>query len=494
MANSRCHPYGTCLLGSGNLARLVEDPFSDNARIDEKALAGLAETAVRMLDNVVEASRYPIEAQHREAVSKRRIGLGITGLADALIMCRLTYGSEQAAAAADRWAAVISHAAYRSSVNLAKEKGAFPLFDREAYLASPTIQDLPQDIRDGIAEHGIRNALLTSIAPTGTISLFADNVSSGIEPVFSFSYVRHVTQPDGSRKAGEVNDYAYRVFKSLNGEEAPLPGYFVDAQTLMPEDHLVMQAAVQKHVDSAISKTINIPEDFPFESFKNVYLNAYERGCKGCTTYRPSEVRGAVLEVNNESRAAVVSEHDTSEPIERPDTVSGQTYKLRWPESDHAIYITVNDIDVVERGGQRQRRPFEIFINSKNMEHYAWTVALTRMISAVFRRGGEVTFVVEELKAVFDPRGGQWMDGRYVPSLLAAIGSVIERHMIDIGFLEAGEIARLSEKEANAGNVVRLDTPARDKRFRACPKCGIYALLRQEGCDSCTSCGYSKCS
>ena len=487
-------PYGTCLLGSGNLARLVEDPFSDNARIDEKALAGLAETAVRMLDNVVEASRYPIEAQHREAVSKRRIGLGITGLADALIMCRLTYGSEQAAAAADRWAAVISHAAYRSSVNLAKEKGAFPLFDREAYLASPTIQDLPQDIRDGIAEHGIRNALLTSIAPTGTISLFADNVSSGIEPVFSFSYVRHVTQPDGSRKAGEVNDYAYRVFKSLNGEEAPLPGYFVDAQTLMPEDHLVMQAAVQKHVDSAISKTINIPEDFPFESFKNVYLNAYERGCKGCTTYRPSEVRGAVLEVNNESRAAVVSEHDTSEPIERPDTVSGQTYKLRWPESDHAIYITVNDIDVVERGGQRQRRPFEIFINSKNMEHYAWTVALTRMISAVFRRGGEVTFVVEELKAVFDPRGGQWMDGRYVPSLLAAIGSVIERHMIDIGFLEAGEIARLSEKEANAGNVVRLDTPARDKRFRACPKCGIYALLRQEGCDSCTSCGYSKCS
>ncbi|MEQ9443960.1 MAG: adenosylcobalamin-dependent ribonucleoside-diphosphate reductase [Rhodospirillaceae bacterium] len=491
-------PYGTCLLGSINLARFVSAPFTENARVDEDALSRVAATATRMMDNVVEASRYPVAEQRNEAVNKRRIGLGITGLADALILCGLTYGTPEAVAAAERWAEIISHAAYRASIDLAKEKGAFPLFEKAGYLASPTIQALPQDIREAIAEHGIRNALLTSIAPTGTISLFADNVSSGIEPVFSFTYTRHVVQPDGSRKSQEVSDYAYRMFRDQFGEEAALPDYFVDAQTLQPAAHLAMQAAVQKHVDSAISKTINVPVDFPFEQFANVYMTAYETGCKGCTTYRPSDVRGAVLEVKKaqatEPVAAPVLEHDTSQPLDRPDAIPGQTYKLKWPESDHAIYITVNDILVQRPDGQPLRRPFEVFINSKNMEHYAWTVALTRMISAVFRRGGDVGFVVEELKAVFDPRGGQWMNGRYVPSLLAAIGGVIEQHMIEIGFLvtESGASLNLAEKEP--GNVVRLDRPARDPRFRACPKCGMYALMRQEGCDSCTSCGFSKCS
>lgn len=485
-------PYGTCLLGSINLSRLVTRPFTDEAKIDEDGLARLTATAVRMLDNVVEASRYPVDAQRDEALNKRRIGLGITGLADALIMCGLTYGAEDGVAAAEHWASIISHAAYRASVELAKEKGPFPLFDKEGYLASPTIQALPEDIRTGIAAHGIRNALVTSIAPTGTISLFADNVSSGIEPVFSFSYTRHVLQPDGSKKSQQVSDYAYRVFRELNGDDSPLPDYFVDAQTLSPDAHLAMQAAVQKHVDSAISKTINIPADFPFERFKDVYLSAYDMGCKGCTTYRPSDVRGSVLEVTTAEPVAHI-EHDTTQPLDRPDAVPGQTYKLRWPESDHAIYITVNDIEVQGPDGRLQRRPFEVFINSKNMEHYAWTVALTRMISAVFRRGGDVGFVVEELKAVFDPRGGQWMKGRYVPSLLAAIGSTIEEHMIAIGFLKPGESGAVAEEEAS-GNVVQLDASTRDKRFRACPKCGTYALMRQEGCDSCTSCGFSKCS
>lgn len=486
-------PYGTCLLGSLNLARLVKNPFTKNAALDEIELADLTATAVRMLDNVVEASRYPVDAQRDEAINKRRIGLGITGLADALILCGLTYGAEDGVAAAERWASTISHAAYRASVDLAREKGPFPLFDKAGYLASPTIQDLPEDIQAGIAEHGIRNALVTSIAPTGTISLFADNVSSGIEPVFSFSYTRHVLQPDGTKKSQEVSDYAYRLFRELNGDDAELPNYFVDAQTLSPDAHLAMQAAVQKHVDSAISKTINIPSDFPFERFKDVYLSAYEMGCKGCTTYRPSDVRGSVLELTPESEPATNVQHDTTQPLDRPDAVPGQTYKLRWPESDHAIYITVNDIEVHGPDGTTQRHPFEVFINSKNMEHYAWTVALTRMISAVFRRGGDVGFVVEELKAVFDPRGGQWMNGRYVPSLLAAIGSTIEEHMISIGFLSP-DVNILDSSSDEPGNVVQLDATTRDKRFRACPKCGTYALLRQEGCDSCTSCGFSKCS
>ena len=492
-------PYGTCLLGSINMPRLVKAPFTPDAKLDEAALTDLVSTAVRMMDNVIEASRYPVDEQRREAEQKRRIGLGITGLADALIMCGLRYGSPEAVAMTRAWMATFRDAAYNASVDLAAEKGPFPLFNRDAYLAGETIRGLPQSIRDRIAKHGIRNALVTSIAPTGTISLFADNVSSGLEPVFSFSYTRHVTQRDGSKRAEEVSDYAYRLFRDLKGPDAPLPEYFVDAQSLAPADHLVTQAAVQDYIDSSISKTINVPEDFPFSAFADVYMKAYDMGCKGCTTYRPSPVRGAVLEVKKDKKepAPTIAVEDTTTPLARPETLPGLTYKLRWPESDHAIYITVNDIMVEDSKGRGQRRPFEVFINSKNMEHYAWTVALTRMISAVFRRGGDVGFVVEELKAVFDPRGGQWMNGRYVPSLLAAIGDVIEQHMVEIGFLPDTSPRSKGDKVVNLKDAQKdgpKDAPARDKRFRACPKCGTYALLRQEGCDSCTSCGYSKCS
>lgn len=497
-------PYGTCLLGSINLARLVERPFEPDAGIDETKLADLVAAAVRMLDNVIEISGYPLPQHEHEAHAKRRIGLGITGLADALILCAARYGGQQAVQLTERWLHVIMRAAYLSSAALAAEKDPFPLFDRERYLAGPTVQALPADVRDAIAKNGIRNALLTSVAPTGTISLFADNVSSGLEPVFSFRYVRHVLQPDGSRREEEVTDYAYRLFRRLHGDGAPLPDYFVDAQSLSPHDHLIMQAAVQKYVDSSISKTINCPESISFDDFKDVYVQAYALGCKGCTTYRPNDVTGAVLEVRPSREAPAQPElpldapppaprpKDLGDsgaivqmfrPLDRPEALPGQTYKVRWPESDHAIYITLNDI--VQDG---RRRPFEVFINSKNMEHYAWTVALTRMISAVFRRGGDVSFVVEELKAVFDPRGGQWMGGRYVPSLLAAIGEVIERHMIAIGFMPA------RGGPATAAEAVRkVVGESAGSRFRQCPKCGQLALIRQEGCDTCTSCDYSKC-
>lgn len=483
-------PYGTCLLGSINLARLIQSPFTDGAHLDETRLKDTIALAVRMMDNVVEASNYPIPQQRAEAEQKRRIGLGVTGLADALIMCGLRYGSAEAVAATRRWMALFRDTSYSASVDLAEEKGPFPLFDRTAYLNGATVQTLPAMLRDRIGRHGIRNALVTSIAPTGTISLFADNVSSGIEPVFSFEHTRHVLMPDGTRKEEAVSDYAYRMFRAQHGETAPLPPAFVDAQTLAPEDHLAMQAAVQDFIDSSISKTINVPEEFPFARFADVYMRAYDIGCKGCTTYRPSGVRGAVLEVKRETPAVTAA---TEEPEARPETLPGRTYKLRWPESDHAIYITVNDILSPDGDGRILRRPFEVFINSKNMEHYAWTVALTRMISAVFRRGGDVGFVVEELKAVFDPRGGQWMNGRYVPSLLAAIGDVIERHMVETGFLAAERAAR---QKADAPKIVSLRNAkdgVRDRRLRACPKCGNYALLRQEDCDTCTSCGYSKC-
>ncbi len=500
-------PYGACLLGSINLAKLVRHPFTDDAALDMAELERLVGSAVRMMDNAIDVSRFPLEAQAQEARAKRRIGLGVTGLADALILCKLRYGSNQSLDLIRTWLAAVSHAAYRASVELAKEKGPFPLFDMNPYLSPPHIQALPHDIYNGIAAHGIRNALLTSIAPTGTISLLADNVSSGIEPVFAFNYTRKVLQPDGSKREEQVSDYAVRLFQQKFGSDTALPDYFVTAQTLSPSDHLAVQAAAQPFVDSAISKTINVPASISFDDFAHVYLEAYESGCKGCTTYRPNDVTGSVLSVEEPAipaEAAINAQEPElplpppaprpssggvvymTQPLDRPDALLGRTYKIKWLDSDHAFYITINDI---EKDGRR--RPFEVFINSKNMEAYAWALALTRMISAVFRRGGDVSFVVDELKAIFDPRGGQWMNGRYVPSLLAAIGEVIERHMIEIGFL--GQRAS-SLSGGLSGMLDAHNIPAEGARARFCPRCGDASFVKLEGCDSCLSCGYSKCS
>ena len=485
-------PYGACLLGSINLARLVKDPFEDGAALNEAALTDLVGTAVRMMDNVVDASRFPLAAQQAEAQAKRRIGLGVTGLADALLMVGLRYGSQEAATQTDDWMHQIARAAYLASVELAKEKGAFPLFDADEYLASGAMQHMDEDVRDAIRQNGIRNALLTSIAPTGTISLYAGNVSSGIEPVFAYAYTRKVLQKDGSRTEEEVVDYAVQLWRDLKGD-TPLPDYFVNAQTLAPLDHVRMQGAAQKWIDSSISKTINCPEDISFDDFKEVYMAAWDQGCKGCTTYRPNDVTGSVLSVSQEASPSEVPDQVRdegdgaevvymSEPLDRPQELEGATYKLKWPDSEHAIYITVNDLVIAGH-----RRPFEVFINSKNMEHFAWTVALTRMISAVFRRGGDVSFVVEELKAVFDPRGGAWMQGKYVPSILAAIGGVIEKHMISIGFLAGEGMGLKADPQAE---VVAINGAPRGK---ACSSCGSYDLRMIEGCMTCGSCGYSKC-
>ena len=478
-------PYGACLLGSVNLARLVSNPFEKGAGLDAVALDELVRTAIRMMDNVIDVSRFPLDAQAQEAQSKRRIGLGVTGLADALLMLGLRYGSPEAAAQTETWMKAISRSSYLASVDLAREKGAFELFEADGYLASGNMMQMDEDVRDAVRTHGIRNALLTSIAPTGTISLYAGNVSSGIEPVFAYAYTRKVLQKDGSRTEEEVVDYAVQMWRDKFGDKQ-LPDHFVNAQTLAPLDHVRMQAAAQKWIDSSISKTINCPEDISFDDFKQVYMQAWDTGCKGCTTYRPNDVTGSVLSVSETSET--MPDIDTgadvvyiSEPLDRPQGLEGATYKLKWPDSEHAIYITVNDIIV---GGHR--RPFEVFINSKNMEHFAWTVALTRMISAVFRRGGDVSFVVEELKAVFDPRGGAWMQGKYVPSILAAIGGVIEQHLIAIGFIAAEGSGLKSDPQAD---VVSLGQP----RGKSCSSCGSFELRMIEGCMTCANCGYSKC-
>lgn len=564
-------PYGACLLGSINLASLITKPFTGEAALDIARLETRVATAVRFLDNCIDISRYPLKAQAAEARAKRRIGLGLTGLADALLFCGLHYGSASAREKAAQWMAAIQNAAYRASAMLAAEKGAFPLYDGKAFMASPNVARLDSDVRDAIAASGIRNGCLTSIAPTGTISLLAGNVSSGIEPVFATTYRRRVLQ-DGGSKEETVEDFAFKRWREVCGEDAALPDTFVTANELAPSDHVRMQAALQPFVDSAISKTINCPEAISFAEFRSIYLEAYGQGLKGCTTYRPNAITGAVL-LKNEAAPAL--EHEAtgvasggaevraggeapesalvpallapgprlvaaamtrdpssavqarsaagdvvylSKPLERDEALEGVTYKIKWPASPHALYVTINDI---VRDGRR--RPFEIFINTKNLEHYAWTVALTRMISAVFRRAGDVSFVAEELKAVFDPEGGRWMGGRYVPSLLAAIGDVIEEHMIRIGFLVPEGLApQASTPDAKAVSVsasgsaagippgtsadgtpvgVASGTPGNSRSApasgaayaRICPHCGSRSLQRIEGCWTCAACQYSHC-
>lgn len=507
-------PYGACLLGSINLARLVERPFSEHAAINLGELEEHVRSAIRFLDNIIDVSRYPLAAQEHEAKAKRRIGLGITGLADALIFLGLRYDSDTARSQAGAWMSAIQNAAYMASAELAAERGSFPLYDAERFLAGDNVQALEETTRAALATHGIRNGCLTSIAPTGTISLLAGNVSSGIEPVFAIDYERRVLEPDGSHRVETVSDYAASVFRSLH-PESPLPATFETAAELSVGAHVKMQGTVQPYVDSSISKTINCPADISFEDFQNVYLDAFYLGLKGCTTFRPNDVTGAVISGFSEAQAPFESAPAASvvpqpsappdvsssqvvfmtEPLKRAEALDGKTYKLKWPGSAHAMYITINDID---RDGRRV--PFEIFINTKNLEHQAWTVALTRMISAVFRRGGDVSFVVEELKAIFDPQGGQWVQGKYVPSLIAAIGDIIERHMIGIGFLERQEVAAPPFQgvgKALGGHASALRKSkmqiAPVGQGRQCPRCGMGRLLRIEGCWSCPDCGYSQC-
>jgi ribonucleoside-diphosphate reductase alpha chain len=468
-------PYGACLLGSINLARLVRSPFEPNAGIDQDELVQLTGTAVRMLDNVIDISLFPLPQQAAEAASKRRIGLGVTGLADALIFCGAAYGGSAALGLTRLWLGAIKRAAYRASAELAREKGPFPLYD-SAILQRPNLQTLDEDTRRLIEAHGLRNGCLTSLAPTGTTSLLAGNVSSGIEPVFAFAYTRKVREPDATTRHEAVQDYAFATWKRLHGDTPPPADVFVTTQGLTPDDHLAMQAAAQSMIDSSISKTVNCAEDIAFDSFASLYARAHALGCKGVTTYRPNAVTGSILNLDEPpAEAPSAPAGDTPVLPCRPQALAGATYKIRWPHSAHAVYVTINDV-----ASDGASRPFEIFINSKNMEHYAWTLGLTRMISAVFRRGGDVSFVAEELKAVFDPCGGGWVDGRYVPSLLAAIGGVIESHLDQTAPSPTAEATPVAE-------------PRQPSLGAICPRCGAFDLVRKEGCDTCFSCGYSKC-
>ncbi|HYE35150.1 adenosylcobalamin-dependent ribonucleoside-diphosphate reductase [Methylocaldum sp.] len=296
--------YGACNLGSINLTRFVSEPFEDNAALDFAAIERTAAVAVRMLDNVIDASRFPLPKQRDEALGKRRIGLGITGLADALVMLGLRYDDERACQLADKIMRSVCLAAYRTSIELAREKGSFPCLDRDKYLQSNFVRTLPRTIRKGIAEHGIRNSHLLAVAPTGSISLLANNVSNGLEPGFDERYQRRVLTPEGPRNY-DIENYAVRLWR-LSRSERTLPPAFVTTSELSPLAHLRMQAAIQHSVDNAISKTVYLPQDFPFPDMESLYRQAYDMGLKGCTTYRPNPITGVVISPTEPLTASTV--------------------------------------------------------------------------------------------------------------------------------------------------------------------------------------------
>jgi ribonucleoside-diphosphate reductase alpha chain len=434
-----------------------------------------------MLDNVIENSEFPLEEQRKEAIDKRRLGLGVTGLANMLAMLEISYGSKESIEFVDDFMEFFTIEAYHASIDLSKEKGEFPKLDREDYVQGRFIKSLPSSVSERIMKHGIRNSHLTTIAPTGTTSMFAGNVSSGLEPVFALAYDRKIRNgQEGDESVFEMVDYGLLKYREQEDDlSGKLPDYFVVTADITPQQHIDVQATIQRWVDSSTSKTINVPTDFPFDDFKDIYTTAYDKGLKGCTTFRPSEHIQGIITVKEEKEEVV--EIKKEKTTKRPPVLVGHTYKLKSPQHG-SLYVTINDkID-----GEGTVRPYEIFINTKKLQHVAWTSAMTRLISAVFRNDKDCSYIAEELKTIFDPVGGYYADGRYMNSLIAHIGYTIERHLKDICYFEGGE--SIVEPQVDL-EIDEID----NSQFEICPECQEKALLNSGGCMTCTQCGFSKC-
>jgi ribonucleoside-diphosphate reductase alpha chain len=475
-------PNGDCDLGHVNLANMVLDPFTDRARVDWERLRAAVTTGVRFLDNVLDTSPFPTAEQKAEALNKRRIGLGYTGLGNLLQQMMVRYG-RGAVPLVEQVGEAIAIQAYRTSVELAQERGAFPAYDADQFAKAPFLEKLPAELRAAIAEHGIRNGVLLTLAPTGTTSIFYGNVSSGVEPTFSWHYNRTVvieqTAVEQKTEQFEVQDYGWYLYTRLPGYDAsaPLPDYMVGALELSVDDHIAVAAAAQRWVDAAISKTINCPAEMSYEAFRAVYLTAYHEGMKGCTTYRPSGVRGSVLSVKEDAKPAVAAEPaavvNTDDILTRPQVLPGKTVKIKWPIDGENYYLTINDYTHADG----RRVPFEIFISTSSVENFETMAALTRTLSAACRRG-DATFLFEELERVHSPKGGALVrlehekKGTYAPSLIALIGRILRQHSVPQQEL-------FGTDETTNGET--------------CPSCKRNAAARIEGCLTCLQCGYSKC-
>ena len=476
--------YGCCCLGSIDLTRLVEAPFTEKTRFDFAGLAELARVAVRMLDNVLDLSFWPLQAQRAEAMAKRRIGLGFTGLGDTLILLGLKYDTDPARDLAARIAEALRDAAYAGSVELARDKGAFPLFQAEPYLASGFARRLPEPLRETIRRHGLRNSHLLAIAPTGTISLaFADNASNGIEPPFAWTYTRRKRTPDGGVQDYAVEDHAYRRYRIEGGDLDHLPPHWITALEIAALDHMRMLAAVQPYVDTSISKTVNVPVDYPFEAFQDLYLEAWRHGLKGLATYRPNLITGSVLEATEAQAvqtATAEPDFDETDPNRRirlervpeptlaslrwrrrPRPVGGNPswcYMVDHPRGSFAVFVghlddfAWNEMGRVERASSGQTRkslpqhgekaPFEVWINGA--EQPRGLGALAKSLSMDMRsndRGWLKTKLESLMKASGDdgfdlplPPDGELFR---VPSLVAGFARLVYLRCRELGAFEA---------------------------------------------------------
>lgn len=497
-------PHGACDLGHVNLARLVKDPFTAAAQFDYETFTTLIHLGVDFLDRVIDITNYPLPEQETEQKAKRRIGLGITGLADVFAQMGMRYGSWTAIQLTRRIMEHLSHESYRASINLAKEKGSFPMYDDAKYFATSgyAVTQLPKDIRAGIGAYGIRNGVINTVAPTGTTSIYYGNVSGGLEPNFAHKIKRNVLQEDDSLKAHYSWSYSGELFRAairmgIIPKDAAIdvddpktwPPYMdtMDSLTLM--DHMTIMSEVQRYVDASVSKTINLPKDMPYEQFVQVYDLAYKMGCKGCTTYRPSDVRGSILEnadaLDTKVAAPELSVHiplQPDAPIERPEVLSGTTYKIKWPNRGAAFYVIINDYE---------GKPFELFITSKDSSNAEWTTALSLMITALFRKGGDISFIAAELKQIQSIRDGAWVGGKYVVSLPAYLGELLERHITKT---QPSSVEGTAAPQTPTKMLVKsqLQTTPLIKP-EICPKCNTASLSFVEGCKKCGSCGYSEC-
>ena len=510
--------YGCCDLGPVILTRFVRNPFGAGGApgFDFEAFEQAVAVQVRALDNVLDVTWWPLPQQREEAQAKRRIGVGFTGLGNTLSMLCLRYDREDGREMAARIAERMRNAAYRASVELAKEKGAFPQFDAAAYLGGGSFASrLPDDIKDAIKKYGLRNSHLLSIAPTGTVSLaFADNASNGIEPAFSWSYTRKKRESDGSTSEYTVEDHAYRLYRALHGttRDTPLPAYFVNALEMTAADHVAMMQAVQPYIDTSISKTVNIPADYPYEDFKDLYHHAWRAGLKGLATYRPNNILGAVLETSapkTESKAEAATE--PADPMRtviesRPKgALNAVAEKIEYwtQEGKKRLYLIVSFMPVSAPDGFTVERAIEFFMPAgQSGESQQWVTATMRSLSLA-ARGGFLDRALDDLSKVAWDRGPvrlgtyQKADGGHVPrwhdSEVAAIAYAIQNLIAERQQAAQGSLFEPEELvHTGAGRAEELpeQVPSAVMAGKKCPECGAHAMIRKDGCDYCTQCGH----
>lgn len=520
--------YGCCDLGSINLTRFVRAPFSATASFDFDSMCKVAAVAIRMLDLAIDATAWPLEKQRDEGHAKRRVGLGFLGLGSALVMLGLRYDSAEGRLMAAQIAEAMRDAAYAASVELAIEKGPFPLFDADKYLAGRFTGRLPETLRHAIRMHGIRNSHLLSIAPTGTIALgFADNASSGIEPAFAWNYTRKKRMPDGSVREYEVADHAWRLYRSMGHDVSSaekLPSQFVSALEMSANDHMLMMQAVQPYIDTSISKTVNVAADYPYADFKSLYLDAWKAGLKGLATYRPNAVMGSVLSTASAQAEADAASLADDNPLHRQfqsrplGELPSITSKIEYftQERRKTIYLTVS-FHVVTGMMQGEpvaiERPFEFFIPAgQRSDGQQWITSCMRLLSMAARLGGSVPKALADMREVVWDKGPvrcgflEKADGTRVPmfhdSEVAAIGFMLQRMLIRRGFLDEdgnqASIAAMSERlragaaapQAAVENLAHKPAAHAHETSRKCPECGAHALRMIDGCARCTACHY----